>query len=492
MNKRRWIAGLVVLGIVNGAWAQDSAPELPPGLRPDKTEETKPEPELPPGLGTPARESQPALPPGLGGSEEAPDTAQPELPPGLGGDQPAETETDVDIERQPLTIHGFWDARGGVRLFEDSVQSSDPILGESRLQLETNREIASVRFEYAGDFIVDTILDEVDYDLRKLRIIGRLGERIDYSVGRQVLTWGTGDLLFINDLFPKDWQSFLAGRDVEYLKAPSDSVKLSWFGNAFNVDLVYTPEFEPDRFITGERISFYNPMLGRRAGEDDEVRFHAPSDWFEDDEIAVRAYRTFGSTEVALYGYNGYWKSPAGQQMMPARAIFPRLSVYGASARGTVGKGVANAEIGYYDSRDDSDGDDPLIDNGEFRLLLGYEQEIGKEFTGAVQYYLVHMLDYDEYRDTLPSFIEPRDENRHVLTLRLTKLLMEQDLTLSSFVFYSPSDGDGYWRPSAALNVTDDWALTAGGNVFFGEADHTFFGQFQNNSNIYASVRYTF
>ena len=50
---------------------------------------------------------------------------------------------------------------------------------------------------------------------------------LDLKAGRQVVTWGTGDLLFINDLFPKDWQSFILGRDEEYLKAPSDTVKVA-------------------------------------------------------------------------------------------------------------------------------------------------------------------------------------------------------------------------------------------------------------------------
>ena len=323
-------------------------------------------------------------------------------------------------------------------MLDDPAQPRDAILGETRLQLETYYEWKGLAFEYTGDLLLDGVLEEVDFDLRRLRVTGRLGERLDFSVGRQVLTWGTGDLLFINDLFPKDWQSFLAGRDVEYLKAPSDSIKLSWFGDAISVDLVYTPQFEPDRFITGERISYYNPLFGMRSGRDGQVKFDAPSGWFQDDEIAVRAYRTIGSTEVAVYAYDGYWKSPAGQKFIPMQATFPRLSVYGASIRGPFAGGIANAEIGYYDSRDDSDGRNAFVDNGEFRMLLGYERELGKEFTGAIQYYLVHMLDYDAYRDTLPFFITPRDENRHVLTMRLTKLLMDQDLELSSFLFLQP------------------------------------------------------
>ncbi len=61
------------------------------------------------------------------------------------------------------------------------------------------------------------------------------------TLGRQILTWGTGDLVFINDLFPKDWVSFFIGRDVEYLKAPSDALKVSAFSSWANLDLVYTP-----------------------------------------------------------------------------------------------------------------------------------------------------------------------------------------------------------------------------------------------------------
>lgn len=448
------------------------------------------EPELPPGLRPPPEQTEePALPPGLG----KPTAEEPPLPPGLGEKQAEEAETgELEGRDFPLVFHGFWEARGGIRLLDDPAQPRDAILGETRLQLETYYEWKRIAIEYTGDLLLDGVLEETDFDLRRLRVTGRVGERLDFSVGRQVLTWGTGDLLFINDLFPKDWQSFLAGRDVEYLKAPSDALKLSWFGDAINIDLVYTPQFEPDRFITGERISYYNPLFGMRSGRDGQVTFDAPSGWFQDDEIAVRAYRTIGSTEVAVYAYDGYWKSPAGQQFIPMQATFPRLSVYGASIRGTFAGGIANAEIGYYDSRDDSSGRNAFVDNGEFRLLLGYERELAKEFTGAVQYYLVHMLDYDAYRDTLPFFITPRDENRHVLTVRLTKLLMDQDLELSSFLFYSPSDGDAYWRPSVSYKITDDWEISAGGNVFFGESDHTFFGQFQNNSNVYAGLRYSF
>ena len=102
------------------------------------------------------------------------------------------------------------------------------------------------------------------------------------------------------------------------------------------------------------------------------------------------------------------------------------------------------------------------------------------------------MLDHDTYKNTLPVGMHVKDELRHVLTLRLTKLLMNQSLRLSLFIYYSPSDQDGYARPKVHYKITDQWALEAGINIFVGDNDHTFFGQFKDNTNAYAGLRWSF
>ena len=133
-----------------------------------------------------------------------------------------------------------------------------------------------------------------------------------------------------------------------------------------------------------------------------------------------------------------------------------------------------------------------MLPNSEIRALAGYEREIGRDFTAAVQYYVELMQDYDEYLRALPPGMHTRDEHRHVTTLRLTKQLMNQNLLLSLFVYYSPSDNDGYVRPYAKYKVSDAWSVFGGGNIFAGENDHTFFAQFEKNNNAYAGARYSF
>jgi hypothetical protein len=422
---------------------------------------------------------------------DAPD--EPALPPGLGEDNSEEKESGPEkktlADRLPAGLHGFVEARVGPRIHNDPAHSKDFTLAEIRLQAAYDRAWKHLSLDVKGDLILDAVLEKVETDLRQLRLTLRPADAVDLQVGRQIMTWGNGDLLFINDLFPKDWQSFFIGRDEEYLKAPSNALRVGWFAGRVSLDLVYTPKFEPDRYIRGERISFWDPVGGGFRGDDMQLSVDVPDDPFSDDEIAARIYGNVGSYEIAGYGYTGFWKSPSGFDPLTMQATFPELDVWGGSVRGPLGPGIGNVEVGYYDSRDDPDGGNPLVSNSEFRLLAGYELELARELTGGFQYYLEHMLDHDRYLESLPGG-EPRDENRHVLTTRITKLLKSQTLIPSIFIYYSPSDRDGYLRPKLVWKRSDHQTVEFGANLFFGRDDFTFFGQFENSSNVYGSIRF--
>jgi hypothetical protein len=402
-----------------------------------------------------------------------------------------------------LELHGFIDYGYGLRTQNDPFED-DKSLDEIRLQLDSIWYHDLFTAQLKADLLYDNLAEnhnDVDldmgrgfFDLRQANVMFSPLGWMDVKVGRQVLTWGTGDLVFINDMFPKDWQSFFLGRDVEYLKAPSDAVFVSMFPGVVSIDLAYMPCFDADRHITGERISYWNGQS--IVGQNSVLDTDRPNGWFDDEEISARIYRNLGAYEVAVYGYDGFWKSPGGMDPTTGKWLFPNLSVYGASTRGPLGSGIANIEAGYYDSADDRDGDDPFINNSESRFLVGYEQEVAKNLTIAVQYYLEHMMDYSTYRQALIDMMafndSARDEDRHTLTLRITSLLMNQNLILSCFTRYSPSDKDVYIKPTATYKISDQWQAAIGGDIFFGSDEYSFLGQFENNSNIHASLRCSF
>jgi hypothetical protein len=391
------------------------------------------------------------------------------------------------VSAQPVT--GFVEGRVGERLQSDPTQEPGSIR-EARLQLAHTRFLGPVDLQVKADLLYDDLasdredidLDSGDgwLDLRTASVAFRPTMWMDVKAGRQVLTWGTGDLLFLNDLFPKDWQSFFNGRDVEYLKAPSDALWVAMFPGDWTVDLVWTPEFDSDRYLDGDGISFYpqrfspeNPM---------------PVDKPDGSEWAARVSRNLGSLELAFYAYEGCWKSPDGFSA-DGQAVFSELRVWGASVLTPVGDGLLNLETAYYDALEDREGDDPGAGNSEFRFLAGYTRELKRNLTLGLQTYVEWMQDYSDYKATLPAGLPERDEVRNVCTLRLTQMLLNQNLTLSGFLFVSPTDEDGYVRFSAEYKWSDTLTTTVGGNVFFGSEDSTFFGQFADNTNLYLAVR---
>ncbi len=482
---------LILFFFISCTFISADEPALPKGLSATEQKTNQQtnsnEPALPAGL---TSSTEPQLPQGL----ETQKSEEPPLPQGL-----ETTTTPVEKKQKEqkktttpfdIKIKGFWDNRAGIRYRNDEHQSKDLILGESRLQLKAERFWEKTDIEVTGDFYGDFVQEEVNFDLRQARLTWTLSPTLDLRIGRQILTWGTGDLIFINDLFPKDWNSFFVGREQEYLKAPSDSIKIGWYPEWFNFEIVYTPKFTPDRYITGNPITFWNPLFNKPQGEDNEIQADHPGPRFHDDEWALRAYRKINNFELAFYGYSGRWKSPGGYKLFPPlQAYFPKLNVYGASLRGPVGKGILSLEMGYYDSREDRNGTNPFINNSEFRFLLGYEQELAKNFTGAFQIYWEHILDYDNYIYNQPSWVKNRDENRLLTTIRLTRQLMNQNLILSWFMYYSPTDQDIYLRPNFRYKINDKWWVEGGVNVFIGNEPHTFFGQFMDNSNIYIGAR---
>ncbi|MDY6953048.1 MAG: hypothetical protein SWE60_16185 [Thermodesulfobacteriota bacterium] len=404
------------------------------------------------------------------------------------------------LDRLGIDVHGFLDMRGGTRTGDDP-HERDTSLGEIRLQTDISRMGHMATVQVRADFLCDDVAQETDLDLetgtgamdlREANVLFSPCSMVDMKIGRQILTWGTGDLLFINDLFPKDWQSFFVGRDEEYLKAPSDALFVSFFPDFANIDVAYAPRFDGDRYISGERLSFWDPMGGSRSGRHDMVEADTPDKWFHDDEVSLRVYGHVAGYELALYGYNGFWKSPKGMDPQREKATFPRLWAYGVSLQGLLGNGLVNVEAGHYVSKDDESGKDPFVPNAEWRLLAGYEREMAKNLTAKCQYYLEYMENYGHYRAGLEKGQKARDKDRHVLTLRLTKLALNQNMTLSFFAYFSPSDADAYLRPMVKYKVTDSWLVMAGGNVFIGKEDHTFFGQFEKNTNVYAGLRYSF
>ena len=391
-----------------------------------------------------------------------------------------------------VKIGGFLQGLYGARLDDKNPTATEYTAAESRLQLRLEHSGSNAEFSGKVDFFYDDAdIQTYDWELREGFLKFRLGNNVDFKAGRQILTWGTGDLIFINDVFAKDYRSFFVGRDDQYLKAPQDAIRMEYYNPLADLAVVWTPRFEPNRLPTGRVLSYYDPLMGEIVGVEATGQPVLPPAKFDNSEIAARLSRQIGAFNAALYFYRGFYKNPNGYDLALQSAIYPRLNVYGASARGSVAGGVFWLEGGYFHSRDDEKRDNPFLPNSSLTWLAGYERQVAANLTANLQWQADYMLDYDTYQSQQSAgggYV--RDEVRHLLTSRITKLLNSELLMLSGFVFYSPTDEDAYVRLLAEYKYSDEVRLAIGGNIFAGKHEASEFGQFQRNDNVYVKMTY--
>ena len=388
-----------------------------------------------------------------------------------------------------VSLHGFVQGNYSGNTAAANPDGSDLKWAEERLQLKLNAAGEPLQFFVKADAFYDHVDAKADVELREWHI-DHAASLWDVSVGRQVLTWGVGDLVFINDVFPKDYEAFFSGRPLEYLKKGVDGIRLGAYPAFASFELVAIPFFEPNRFPDSRRFRMFDPLPGVAERTSEE-----PAHSLENTEVALRAFRRIADFDASLYFYRGFYRQPAmlpDNPISPSRLtlFYPELAVYGASLQGNALDGVLSLEAGYYDSREDGRGTDPMIPNSQFRFLVGYQKQVWEDGTLGLQYYSEIMRDYARYADNLPPGFPREKRERGLASVRFTQFFRHQTLRLSWFSFISPADGDYLLNPEIKYNFTDHVWGAAGVMIFGGGEQWSQFGQLDRNDNLYSQIRY--
>jgi len=396
------------------------------------------------------------------------------------------------IEDLPFVLTGFVHTRHAIRIKNDPYQSKAFPMSETRFRVGLNGYNDLFEWNLKSDFIYDSFDNKGKIDLREANLIFNTPYWISIKLGRQILTWGKGDMLFINDLFPKDWQSFFIGRELEYLKAPSNALKVSLYFAKMELNMVYSPSFDSDNFPRGNRLSFFDLSIADFRGDDDPFEFDVPNAIFRQDEFTWRLRRNIGSADLALYGYYGYWKSPSGFDLSTGIPQFNSLTSHGLSFESKLWKGIFSTEMAYYHSSQDSDGDDFAIANSSFRYIVGQNFSLKNEWNLAFQYYGEYIINYAEQEENWPMGLPIPPRVRDMITVRIGKNLLNQRLNLSLFNYWGIAERDNYLRFNASYKLNDDWKIDMGGNIFSGRDDFSFWNQFNHNSNVYLGLKWSY
>jgi len=404
----------------------------------------------------------------------------------------AATLLSLPAQAAEVDIHGFLLGTVSSRVDKTPLLTGEKnnwLLAEERLRADLTAEsdAGDTAMVAKIDFLNDHVVGNASIEVREL--YGEyIADDFEVRVGRQMLTWGVADRLFINDVFPKNWSAFFAGQPLEYMKIGSDMAKLFVFGSNWDVELVAIPVAQFDITPGTDRFVVYSPI----------PTVTKPQKKLSNGEIAGRFHTKLGdTTDVALYAFKGFWHQP-DKGVAGASIIYPRLNNYGFTIQDTVFGGVLSLEGGYYHSIDDNAGTNPFIANSQYRYLVGYEHELMTDVTLALQWYGEVMKNHADYLAAAqPAFIaglgpKPLPKHRKIMTANVRALWLNQTLTTSLF-FMGVGDGGGRMlNPDVHYAVTDSFSVNVGGHAFWGGPDSWMLGTMKHDDNVYANVKWTF
>src|SRR3972149_8266122 len=162
---------------------------------------------------------------------------------------------------------------------------------EERAQLKLDATGGPWRVLVKGDVAYDHLGRNDEGELREGYADYSAGNW-DFRAGRQVITWGLGDLVFVNDVFPKDHEALFAGRPLEYLKRGVDAVKLGVYPGLASFELVVAPTFRESRTPDPNRFWLFDPLP---AVTNRETVKPGQGD------VGLRIYRDIAGYDAALY-----------------------------------------------------------------------------------------------------------------------------------------------------------------------------------------------
>lgn len=304
---------------------------------------------------------------------------------------------------------------------------------------------------------------------------------LNFKLGRQVLTWGVSDYLYVNDVFPKNYDAFFTGAGFDRMKEPVDAARLALHATSVDFEAVLSRS-KGDKMPNVDR--FVAMAMAKSAVADDGPSHGA--------DLALKASTHAGGWDLAAYGAS--FQSRETRLYMDAsglRSDRPRTQHVGASMTGNFAGGLAWGEAAVRNTADNQS----AVVNRQFlpsavKLIGGYSREVGQEITASAQLQLEGPASRSRYLESLAPGVRPLKPVISTLHLRVQGRWINQTLGAGAQLFVS-NEGDSHLNPFVSWSPADGWTFEGGANVFNGRPD-TRYGAFKDDSNVYVLGRFSF
>lgn len=165
---------------------------------------------------------------------------------------------------------------------------------------------------------------------------------------------------------------------------------------------------------------------------------------------------------------------------------YHRLTVVGGSfsteIKGLIFRGEGAYYNGKYFQTEDPFAKDALVQKNYLNYVAGLDFNVGSVKL-SVQFIQKYILDYNEYVS--------ENEFRNTATFMARYDMLRETLHLELFSYIGLSDNDALIRPKVTYDFDDSFSILMGANIFVGDQEGQF-GQYQDNSMVYAKIKYNF
>jgi len=298
---------------------------------------------------------------------------------------------------------------------------------------------------------------------------------LNVAVGRQFIRWGRADILNPTDRFaPRDFMDVVVS---DFLAVAG--VRLTYEREGRTIDLAWVPRFTPSRLpLAGRRWDASSRVTEIVATVDGGVEYPGGS------QFGARWNHTMPGFEYSVSFYDGYNHLPlfdARFKPVPPRMevvqVFPRIRMYGADAAWPVRWFTLKGELGYFTNADGRADEYGLYviqaerQVGEWFLVGGYAGEVVTK------------------RRATMGFAPDRGFTRSFVARASYTIDVNRSLAVQGVV---RQNGRGLWLEGEySQAVGQHWRATIRFDLIRGRSDD-FLGQYDRNSHLTATARYSF
>jgi hypothetical protein len=276
----------------------------------------------------------------------------------------------------------------------------------------------------------------------------------DIRFGKQIISWGVADGLRVTDLIsPMDYTEFLA-QDYDDIRIPVGALRIRYIHDSWNLEAVAVPVPEFFRLPTDPSNPWSVGILPQ------EVK---PERVFKNMEYGARFSCFLGGVDFSLMALRTWTKMP---ELQGDHIGYHRLTVLGGDVSIPFGNFVFRGEAA-----------DNIDDDGHHQgsVLGGLDWYPGADWNLSVQFNHIW---------------QGRGEPSSLATLRISKALLNNSLTLSTFAYADVHDGGVFNRLSADWAATDQIHALLGYDFFY--AEKGMFARYAHDDEVWIKLKYIF